>query len=77
MIITPTTTNSKEGKTILAGLQDRFQLADSKVQGVVSEILNAVRDRGDSALIEYTQKFDSPDFRPEQLKVSDQELADA
>ncbi len=77
MIITPAATTSPEGKTILAGLQDRFQLADSKVQEIVSDILDAVRDRGDAALIEYTQKFDSPDFKPEQLKVSDQELADA
>ena len=77
MIITPTATTSKEGQTILAGLQDRFQLADSKVQSIVSEILEAVRERGDAALIEYTQKFDSPNFKPEQLRVSDQELADA
>lgn len=77
MIITPTATTSEEGKKILAGLQDRFQLADSKVQEVVTGILNAVRERGDNALVEYTKKFDSPDFKIEQLKVSDQELADA
>ena len=77
MIITPTATTSEEGKQILTGLQDRFQLADSKVQEVVTGILNAVRDHGDKALVEYTKKFDAPDFKAEQLKVSDQELADA
>ena len=77
MIITPTATTSEKGKAILAGLQDRFQLADSKVQGIVAEILAAVRERGDAALIEYTRKFDAPAFTLDQLKVSDRELAEA
>jgi len=43
----------------------------------VREILDNVEDKGDAALIEYTRKFDSPEFGPEDLKVDDKETANA
>jgi len=77
MLITPIATTAPEGQAILARLADRFQLADSRVQEIVGEILDAVRKRGDAALVEYTRKFDAPDFHPDQLRVSPEELAAA
>lgn len=74
MIIEPFTTSSPEGSKILAGLQDRFQSTDDSCRRIVSDILRDVRTRGDDALVEYTRKFDSPDFTIEQLKVSPAEI---
>ena len=77
MIITPVITSSKEGKKTLARLEDRFELADTRCQGIVSDILAAVKSRGDEAVVEYTRKFDAPDLTVDALKVSEAELAEA
>lgn len=77
MLIIPVTTSSARGKEILAGLRDRFQLADSVCQQTVSEIINDIRQRGDEALIEYNRKFDAPGMNVNQLRVSDEELHQA
>ncbi len=42
-----------------------------------AEIVNAVRERGDDALIEYTRRFDWPGATPEGLAVQEDELARA
>jgi histidinol dehydrogenase len=42
----------------LERLLDWEQSADLKVESVVREIISAVRQRGDAALIEYTERFD-------------------
>ncbi|NQZ33172.1 MAG: histidinol dehydrogenase, partial [Oceanospirillaceae bacterium] len=34
-------------------------VSDAKVNKIVDDILNDVRDRGDAAVIEYTNKFDN------------------
>jgi histidinol dehydrogenase len=39
-------------------LLDRAQELDQKVEGVVREVIQNVRMRGDAALVEYTSKFD-------------------
>ena len=39
-------------------LLDRAQGLDAKVEGVVREVLDAVRTRGDAALVDYTARFD-------------------
>ena len=46
------------------------------VESAVNDIINAVRQKGDDALVEYTSKFDCPDFAPP-LRVSEQEIARA
>ena len=74
MIITPYSSSSPEGRQHLAGLADRFQLADSSCRQDVADILNDIKQRGDEALLEYTRKFDSPNMTLDQLKVTDQEL---
>ncbi|WP_027179304.1 histidinol dehydrogenase [Maridesulfovibrio bastinii] len=43
---------------------------ESKVDDIVREILANVRKNGDSALIEYTRKFDCPDFNESMMRVS-------
>lgn len=47
------------------------------VRDKVSAILERVRKDGDSALVEYTRKFDCPDFSPEQLVVDRGEMEKA
>lgn len=77
MLITPVTTESPEGQKALAGLYDRFQLADAGCRDAVREVLNAVREDGDEALIKYIRQFDAPDFTVDQLKVSKEEIDQA
>jgi histidinol dehydrogenase len=40
----------------------------------VAEILAAVRDRGDAAVLDYTERFDRAELAPEQLRVDAREL---
>jgi histidinol dehydrogenase len=47
------------------------------VRDKVAAILERVRRDGDSALVEYTRKFDCPDFSPEQLVVDRGEMEKA
>lgn len=54
-------------------LDARFNPGDS-VEGNVREILANVRDKGDEALIDYTRRFDCPDFAAP-LRVSEQDIA--
>ncbi len=77
MIITPLTTASSAGKEKFSSLIDRFQLADSSCRSAVTEILTAIKDRGDEALLEYTRKFDAPKMTAEQLQVTKEELTAA
>jgi histidinol dehydrogenase len=44
---------------------------------VVQRILEDVRKRGDSALIEYSQKYDSPGMKADQFRVTPKEMANA
>ena len=48
-----------------------------EVRSTVSEILAAVRKRGDAALLEYTQKFGGPKLTPAKIRVSPAEIANA
>ncbi|MDO5483798.1 MAG: histidinol dehydrogenase [Desulfovibrionaceae bacterium] len=49
---------------------------DGSVEASVQEIIANVRRQGDDALIDYTRRFDCPDFAPP-LRVSEQEIARA
>ena len=46
------------------------------MESAVNDIISAVRQKGDDALVEYTRNFDCPDFAPP-LRVSEQEIAKA
>jgi len=77
MIIVPETTRSAAGQARIASLLDRFQLADERCRQAVAEVLAAIRTRGDDALLEYIRQFDAPQFRQEQLRVSEAEIEQA
>ncbi|MBI5558513.1 MAG: histidinol dehydrogenase [Deltaproteobacteria bacterium] len=77
MIITPAATTSAPGRKRLGELAYRFQLADPACRQAVTAILDAIRERGDEALLEYTRRFDAPNMTREQLQVSPAELEDA
>jgi len=74
MIVTPVTTASPEGKEIIAGLLQRFQPTDNSCQQAVEEILQAVREHGDAAVVEYGRRFDAPNMTAADLEVTAAEL---
>ena len=74
MIITPIKTTTETGQELIARLLNRFQETDTGCSAVVSEILAAVKERGDDALLEYTRKFDAPNFQMSQLQVTQEEF---
>ncbi len=77
MIIPPRTTSSDQGKKVIRELQERFQPADDSCRQIVEDIIANIRRNGDSALIEYTNKFDAPNLTRDNIKVSDEEFAEA
>jgi len=48
--------------------------SSAAITEVVTEIINAVAAKGDSAALEFTRKFDKADLKPSQLAVSEAEL---
>lgn len=48
--------------------------SDPALENQVREILEAVRRRGDAALLEFTRRFDAPGLAPDQLTVTQAEL---
>jgi len=74
MIITPNRTTAAAGQKIIEQLLNRFQETDTGCRRAVAEILAAVKQKGDEALIEYTRKFDAPNFQLDQLQVSQAEF---
>jgi histidinol dehydrogenase len=77
MIIEAVKASSKQGQKLINDLRDRYQTAGDERRQIVEDIINAVRKRGDEALLEYTNKFDSPDLTIDRLKVSAAEVAAA
>lgn len=77
MIIKPAELDSPEGEKIYSGLLDRFQAADSGCRTTVEEILQNVRIKKDTAVIEYCQKYDAPELQVEDLLVSMAEMQEA
>ncbi len=65
---------SKEGQNFLDNLCHRFQALPKDYEENVVKIISEVKERGDEALIAYTQRFDCPDFALDQLKVSSEEI---
>ena len=53
------------------------QESNPEVESAVQSILTDVRDRGDRALIHYTREFDCPEFRFDQLQISQEDCARA
>jgi len=55
-------------------LSDRNSMGNSEVVKRVEEIISKVRTEGDSALLEYTYKFDGVKLEPDSIKVGRQEI---
>ncbi len=77
MIISIEKYATSQGKEALAGLRDRFVLADASCRQIVKDIIEQVRQRGDAALVEYTRKFDAPQIKQEDLQVTEEEFDQA
>lgn len=77
MIVTPVRTATEAGRESIRQILHRYRESGTDCSHVVAEILAAVRERGDTALLEYTRRFDAPDFRLSQLKVTEKEFAKA
>lgn len=77
MIIQPVTTKSEQGQKAITTILNRFEAPDTSCQDGVKEILDRVRREGDAALVEYGQKFDSPELTRENLQVSAAEMQEA
>ncbi len=74
MIITPTKSSSEAGQKLIAQMLNRFLETDTGCRKMVAEILAAVREKGDDALLEYTRKFDAANFQMSQLQVTHEEF---
>ena len=69
--------NSNVGKEYMEFLKKRAEDVQKDVNIVVDKILGDVRTRGDDAIIEYTQKFDSKFITRSNLIVSTAEIKNA
>ncbi len=74
MIIIPTKTTTSAGQKLIQKLLNRLQEAETGCNKAVTDILAAVRENGDEALLGFIRKFDAPDFQINQLKVSQEEF---
>jgi histidinol dehydrogenase len=61
----------------MAQIQGRVLDYSRKDYNAVSRIIADVRRRGDAALVEFTQRFDAPGFRIENLRVAAREFKQA
>ena len=71
------TLTEKEKNNILENMLKRSPNQYGKYQDAVDEILNAVKDRKDKALFEYTEKFDGVTITPETIRVTKEEIDEA
>lgn len=64
-------------KDLLKSLLKRSPINYREQEDVVNNILTNVKDNGDLALFEYTEKFDKVKLTAETIKVTDEEIAEA
>jgi len=69
--------NTKEGKKYFYELRNKEEEAHNNVILEVNEILEQVKKKGDTALIEYTNKFDSDKVTKENIQVTQREIEEA
>ncbi|MCB2301119.1 histidinol dehydrogenase [Clostridium tagluense] len=72
-----TEANSNEGKEYIEFLKKRAEDVQNDVNIVVDKILQEIKTRGDDAIIEYTQKFDSKFITLENIIVTATEIKNA
>ncbi len=61
----------------LNNLIKRSEMEIDQFEGSVKEIIKAVKEKGDQALIEFTEKFDKVKITPEQIQVPFKEMEKA
>lgn len=61
---------------LLKKLDERGNSDNTKPLAIVKDIINNIKTNGDDALIEYTNKFDSPLINKNNIKVTEQEIID-
>lgn len=66
--------NTPDGEKIVKQILSRSQIENKNVQKIVDSILANVKENGDKAIFEYTEKFDKIKITPETLKVTDEEI---
>jgi histidinol dehydrogenase len=69
--------NSADGKEYMEFIKKRAEDVQKDVNIVVDKIIADVKARGDNAIIEYTQKFDSKFITSENLIVTEEEIINA
>jgi histidinol dehydrogenase len=74
MIIKTVHASTEEGRATIKALQDRCQPSGNECQQAVENIISNIRSNGDTALIEYTNQFDSPELTIDELRVSEAEF---
>jgi histidinol dehydrogenase len=65
---------SEEAKTRIAAIVNRTLSYSEDHERAVMEIIQAVQNEGDAALLRYTRQFDSPDISLENIRVSETEM---
>ncbi|MCR4947235.1 MAG: histidinol dehydrogenase [Lachnospiraceae bacterium] len=70
--LTPETKGS-----ILENLLKRSPSSYTRYEKTVSDIINNVRENGDTAIFEYTKKFDGADVNADNILVTDEEIEEA
>ena len=63
-------------KADIEALFSRRSMRMSEAEAVVAPILDAVRERGDAALVEYARQFDGVELTEDTLRVSAAEIAE-
>ena len=66
-----------QDREVLRAWLRRRENPGGSVDALVQEILDTVRERGDAALVEYTRRFDCPDFTPDMLRLPPDVIANA
>ena len=69
--------NENTKKNLLDDLLKRSPNNYGKFEASVQKILNAVKEKGDKAVFEYTEKFDGVRLDAEHLLVTEEEIAEA
>lgn len=69
--------NEKTKNELLGNLLGRNPGSYSEYEATVNEIITSIRERGDSALFEYTKKFDKCDITSENILVTKDEIQEA
>jgi len=65
---------SEEAKTRIAAIVNRTLSYSEDHERTVMEIIQAVQNEGDAALLRYTHQFDSPEITLENIRVSEAEM---